>query len=86
MDADMTILKSSGLSVGVVGLLYIAIRIVKTLNNKRIHSKCNGKDILDIVIDVHQATTEEKNPTPKASPVIKPADPEKQPPELNYIV
>ena len=82
----MTILKSSGLSVGVVGFIYIAIRIAKTLNNKRIHSKCNGKDILDIVIDVHQATTEEKAPTPKPSPVIKPTEPETQPPELNYIV
>jgi hypothetical protein len=83
---ESDLFKSSGLSVGIIGIIYVVIRIVKTLNNKRIHSKCNGKDVIDLVIDVHEATVEEKKPTPKPSPVIKPKEPETQPPELNYVV
>ncbi len=67
-EAD--ILKSSGLSVGVIAIIYVVIRIVKSLNNKRLHSKCNGKDIVDVVIDVREATEEDKRPTPKQSPAI----------------
>ena len=83
---DSDLLKSSGLSVGVIGIIYVVIRIIKTLNNKRIHSKCNGKDIVDLVIDVHEATVEEKKPTPRSSPALKPKQPDTQPPELNYVV
>jgi hypothetical protein len=61
-EAD--ILKSSGLSVGVIAIIYVVIKIVKSLNNKRLHSKCNGKDIVDVVIDVREATEEDKKPTP----------------------
>jgi hypothetical protein len=83
---ELDILKSSGLSVGTIAFLYGLIQIIKKLNNKRIHSKCNGKDILDVVIDVNEATEKDKTPTPKPSPTIKPQVPEHEPEKLNYIV
>jgi hypothetical protein len=76
-------LKSSGLSVGVIAIIYAVIKIVKSLNNKRLHSKCNGKDIVDVVIDVREATEEDKKPTPKQSPAINSIIVEKKISELD---
>jgi hypothetical protein len=67
---ETDLLKSSGLSVGVIGIIYVAIKLIKSINNKRIHSKCNGKDMIDVVIDVREATDEEKRSTPRASPAL----------------
>jgi hypothetical protein len=67
---EIDLLKSSGLSVGVIGIIYVALRLIKSINNKRIHSKCNGKDMIDVVIDVREATEEEKRSTPKPSPAL----------------
>jgi hypothetical protein len=80
-EAD--ILKSSGLSVGVIAIIYVVIKIVKSLNNKRFHSKCNGKDIVDVVIDFREATEEDKKPTPKPSPAINAITADKKISELN---
>lgn len=80
---DLEYLKSSGLSVGVIAILYVVIKLVKSINNKRIHSKCNGKDIIDVVIDVKEATEEDKKPTPKASPMISSIHVEKKISELD---
>lgn len=67
---ETDLLKSSGLSVGVIGIIYVALRLIKSINNKRIHSTCNGKDMIDVVIDVREATEEEKKSTPRASPAM----------------
>jgi hypothetical protein len=67
---DEQLLKSSGLSVGIItgiGLLY---KLIQAINNKRIRSTCNGKNIVDVVIDIHEATEEEKRPTPKPTPEL----------------
>lgn len=83
---ETDILKSSGLSIGVIILIFSVIRIIKMFNNKRIHSKCNGKDIIDIVIDVRDATEEEKKPTPRASPAIRPISAVEEPDKLNDVI
>jgi hypothetical protein len=82
MDTE-SILKSSGVSVGLITLIGIIIKFIQKLNNKRIHSKCNGKDIIDVVIDVNEATPEDKRPTPKPSPTITAI---KNPSDLNLDV
>lgn len=80
---EVDYLASSGLSVGVIAIIFIIIKIIKSINNKRIHSKCNGKDIVDLVIDVNDATEEQKRPTPKPSPTTNAIAIDKKISELN---
>lgn len=80
---EMDYLKSSGLSVGIISIIYVVIKIIKSLNNKRYHSKCNGKDIVDVVIDVREATEEDKRPTPRPSPALNGIATDKKISELN---
>lgn len=68
-------LKNIGVSSGTVIIILIIYKIASFINNKRLHSSCNGHN-LDLVVAVNEITEEEKRPTPKPSPVIRPSDPE----------
>jgi hypothetical protein len=61
-----SILQSSGIAVGTMTVIGVVYKLFQLINNKRIRSSCNGHNIVDVVIDVREATDEEKNP-PKPS-------------------
>lgn len=72
MDID-SIMKSAGVSAGIITGIGAIWAIVKKFNNKRFHSSCCGKDV-DVVVAVNELTEEEKKPTPHPSPAIIPLD------------
>jgi hypothetical protein len=64
------ILKNIGVSSGTVIIILIIYKIISLINNKRLHSSCNGHN-LDVIVAVNELTEEEKRPTPKPSPTVK---------------
>lgn len=72
MDID-TIMKSAGVSAGLITGVGAIWAVIRKFNNKRFHSSCCGKDV-DVIVAVNELTEEEKKPTPHPSPSIKPVD------------
>jgi hypothetical protein len=70
MDID-SIMKSAGVSAGIITAIGAGWAIIKKFNNKRFHSSCCGKDV-DVVVAVNEITEQEKKPTPHPSPAIIP--------------
>jgi hypothetical protein len=69
MDIE-NIMKTAGVSTGIISALGGLWILIKKFNNKRFHSSCCGKD-MDVVVAVNELDEQEKHPTPKQSPVIK---------------
>lgn len=62
---ESDIIKYSGVSSGFTFLAFIFYKAIKYINNKRIHSSCNGH-----VLDVELTTVE--IPPPPPTPVLQP--------------
>ena len=69
MDIE-NIMKTAGVSTGIIATIGAIWAIIKKINNKRCHSSCCGRE-MDVVVAVNELDEEEKHPTPKQSPVIK---------------
>ena len=63
---ETNIIKYSGVSSGFTFLAFILYKAIKYINNKRIHSSCNGHN-LDI-----ELTTIEIPPPPPPTPILQP--------------
>jgi len=69
MDID-AVMKSAGVSTGIIATIGAIWAIIRKINNKRYHSSCCGRE-MDVVVAVNELEEQEKHPTPKQSPVIK---------------
>lgn len=68
---DEGLLKDIGISSATYIVFLCIWKLIGYLNNKRIHSSCNGHN-LDVVVAVNNATDEDIKPSPKPSPKIHP--------------
>lgn len=71
------ILTTGGVSTGMITLILIIIKVIKSLNNKKYRSSCCGKNA-EVVIAVNELTEEEKK-----TPVLKPVEAKIEIPPLN---
>jgi hypothetical protein len=70
MDIE-NIMKTAGVSTGIISALGGLWILIKKFNNKRFHSSCCGKD-MDVVVAVNEIEEAEKKSTPHPSPIIRP--------------